>query len=307
MTIHRKKIETFQVNFRTKEQFDFSQIITSPEVVKNDARIKGKNVELSILEDNDRYIVGLVETNRNDNIPPKKNRRDKSISPLGLSSLEGLAYGNVFIYEKRRAILMYEVNKSGCFIDHFIEYLYKCCEGSTIFRGFDIDIKPILKSNEYNRMLRMSFYKSIELKFANPSQILNEYTHKNDAIWNACDSAKSMNSKKVLTKFEVPARGNNIGLSSMTLREVIDRALKLLRGPKGNNVEKIEVYGYETDSEDNKLVPVDLIADRYLKEIILDEPRENTDLLQRQRYQQITELYEKCRPDFDEIFGKGDG
>ena len=153
-------------------------------------------------------------------------------------------------------------------------------------------------------MMKMRFHKSLEVRLANPAQILNDYRHQNDAIWNLCNTGKNISSQKVQSKFEVEARGNTNGLASRTLKTIVDRALEILRGPNGVNVQKIEVVGYETDSDDGKLMPIDLIADRYIQFIELDEPRENTDLLEGQRKQQILELYDKCADDFDSIFGK---
>ena len=89
---------------------------------------------MKILKNGRNYIVGLVETTRNENIPPKKNRRNKKLQALGLTPEEGLAYGNVFIYEKKRNILMYEVNKFGCYVKHFLEYLYRCCREGDQFK-----------------------------------------------------------------------------------------------------------------------------------------------------------------------------
>ena len=153
-------------------------------------------------------------------------------------------------------------------------------------------------------MIKMRFHKSLEVQLANPAQILNEYRHENDALWNLCNTGKNIHSEKVQTKFEVAAKGSSNGLASKTLRTIVDRALELLRGPSGSNVKKIEVIGYESDSEDGGLIPIDLIADRFIQFIELDEPRENADLLESQRKQQIVELYDKCADDFDSIFGK---
>lgn len=306
MSLHKKKVEIFEIIFTTEEEFTFPEVITSTEVVEREFRVKGKDVSLRILNKGKTtdYIVGLVETSRNENIPPKKNRKKKTITKLGLEEGEGLAYANIFLYEKKRGILMYEVNKFGCYVDHFLDYIFRCTKKSKKFTAFDISLNPILKANEYQRMLKMTFHKSLELQVANPKQILEDYKHENDALWNVCSSAASVGSTRVNTKFEVAARGNTTGLTSRSLQTIVDRVLAVMRGPKGSNINKIIVEGYESDSEDNKLQPIDLIADRYLQFIELDEPRENVDLLESQRSKEIKDLYEKCKDDFDTIFGK---
>jgi len=305
MAIVTKKIESFQIVFVTEGEYSFDKVIISDDVVERDAiRIKGKDVSLRILKKNAAIIVGIVETSRNENIPAKKNRRNKKISGLGLAIEEGLVYGNIFIYERERNILMYEVNKFGCFVDHFLKYIQRCCKGSDEFKDFDIKLNPVLKSNEYQRMQNMTFHKSLLLEVANPKQIIKAYRHKNDALWNACSSGAKLGCTKVKALLSVDARGNTVGLSSLSLQTIVDRALSLFRGPLGDNIKKIQVEGYESDSDDNKLIPIDLIADRYIQFMELDEPRENTDLLENQRTAKILELYEDCVDDFDSIFGK---
>ncbi len=290
----------------TEASYNFEEVVTSSDVVERDIRVKGKNVSLRILskKDNKDLIVGLVETSRTDNIPPKKNQSKKTISKLGIEEGEGLAYANIFIFERKRQILMYEVNKFGCYVDHFLLYLYRCTKGSKKYKDFKITINPVLKSNEYQRMLDMRFHKSLEIQVANPKKILENYKHENDALWKICSSSSSISSTKVSTKFEVAANGNSTGLASRSLRSIVDRALEIIRGPLGANIKKLVVEGYESDSDDNKLQPIDLIADRYLKEIELDEPRENIDLLETQRSTEIRTLYDRCIRDFDAIFGK---
>jgi len=304
MAIHKKKVETFQIIVQAEEEVKFQDLITHDDLLDMEMKVKGKIVSLRILQNGRKNIVGLVETSRNENIPPKKNNRNKKIEKLGLTTDEGLAYANVFIYEKHRGILMYEVNKFGCFVDHFKEFIIRCTKKIDDFSALNIELNTVLKANEYQRMIKMRFHKSLEVKFANPAQILNDYHHQNDAIWNLCNTGKNISSQKVQTKFEVEAKGNSNGLASKPLKKIVDRALEILRGPNGANVKKIEVVGYETDSDDGKLMPIDLIADRYIQFIELDEPRENTDLLEAQRKQQILELYNKCSDDFDIIFGK---
>lgn len=111
MAIHTKKVETFEVQLTSDEDYLFESMITDNDIVEAEQKVAGKIVSLKILKNGRSYIVGLVETTRNENIPPKKNRRNKRVQSLGLAPEEGLAYGNIFIYEKRRRILMYEVNK----------------------------------------------------------------------------------------------------------------------------------------------------------------------------------------------------
>jgi hypothetical protein len=304
MAIHKRKIEVFEVKLISEEDYLLEEIITSNDVVEIEQKVVGKNVSLRVLKNGKNYIVGIVETTRNENIPPKKNRKNKKLQSLGLTPEEGLAYGNVFIYEKKRGILMYEVNKFGCYVNHFMEYLYRCCRDSENYESFDLQLLPVLKANEYRRMLQMRFHKSLEVQLAQPTEILDELKHKNDAIFNLCSTGKTMHSERVQAKFEVMIHGGGNGLASNPLKTIVDRILDVAHGPNGKNVEKLIVVGYEKDTDDNGLAPIDLIADRLLREIELDEPRENSDLLEFQRQTQIEAIYKDSLDEFDQIFAK---
>ncbi len=302
MAINKKKVEVFEVKLISDEDYLFENILNSEDVVEIEQKVSGKNVSMKILKNGRNYIVGLVETTRNENIPPKKNRRNKKLQALGLTPEEGLAYGNVFIYEKKRNILMYEVNKFGCYVKHFLEYLYRCCREGDQFESFNLDIRPVLKADEYRRMLNMRFHKSLEVQLAQPTQILEELRHENDAIFNLCSTGKTMHSERVKAKFEVMIHGGGNGLASNPLKRMVNSVLDIANGPNGKNVEKLIVVGYEADSDDNVLEPIDLIADRLLKEIELDEPRENSDLLEFQRQTQIESVYKDSLDEFAQIF-----
>jgi hypothetical protein len=304
MAIHKKKVETFIVAVTGDAPVEFETLLADEDISDQSLKVKGKYVTLNILQKKGDFVVGLVETSRNENIPPKKNRRSKKIEKLGLSEDESLAYANIFLYEKSRRILMYEVNKFGCYMNHFLEFMQRAAMETEKYDPMHIGSDVVLKANEYKRMLDMRFHKSVEVQFANPKQILNEYKHKNDAIFNLCTQGKNIHSEKVQAKFEVSVKGTSNGLASNSLKTMVDRVLEIAKGPNQENVKKLEVVGYESDSEEGGLTPIDLIADRFIHFIKLDEPRENSDLLEVQRQREIKELYKNCLDDFNAIFGR---
>jgi len=304
----QKIIEMFEVKVRTDEKLalSFEDILLSDYVKDMEAYIKGKDISMQIL-DTGSSIIGIMETTRNNNIPPKRNKRSKKIGRLGLADGEGLVYGNIFLYEKKRKILMYEVNKFGCYVDHFLLFLNVCCsEAKDCDWRFSIDIPPILNPNEYKRMKKMDFYKSLELQFSNPTALLEEYHHQNDSLSNAIEIGKKLHSEKFSCKFEVKSkRQGGTGLSQKTLRDMIDKVRSLLGTEIGSkNVKKVTVYGYAQDEDGGeKIEPIDLLVDRYIKHITLSEPRENVDLLPEQRKTKIKKLHKDCEADFAQMFG----
>jgi hypothetical protein len=309
MSFKKKKVEFYKVVLKTlddkKSDLKFDEILSHKEVLSKEVYIKGKELELKIFANNDDYLVGILETSRNNNLPPKKSRKAKTLSKLGLNIDEGLAYGNVFLYDKKRNILMYEVNKFGCYLDHFISFIYLALKESKLFKKFKIKLEVVLATDEYNRIVNMNFHKSVEVQIANPDKMMDEFKHKNGALFNVCDSGKQMNSSRVFAKFEVEAKKNKQGLTTKTVREVINDVTSILQRKSGENIQKVIVTGYENDIE--KLQKIDLIADRYIKEISLDEPRENSNLLEKQRTDEIVKLHKDCLNDLDKIFTQING
>lgn len=310
MSKTQKKVETYKVIVLTKGEndFKFEDIISADEVNERFFGVKGKYVSFKILENTDLYVVGIVETYRNNSVPPKRNHKLKKFAKIGLTDDESLAYGNVFIYEKKRKILMYETNGSGCIVDHFLIYLFMCCKSKkSKFKDFDIKLNEALNANEYKRMLNMSMHKTLEIEVANPTELLKVYKHKNDAFFNFLNFGKKIQSGVFTLKYDIKLdrgkKSETTGLASQAMKEMVDNILEVSRTPQGELIEKLMVVGYEENSP-TKLSAIDLIGDRYIKYIELDEPMQNADLLEGQRKAQIIELYKTSSPELDKIFGK---
>lgn len=307
MALKRKKIEFFKVNIMTMEnspsEISFEEILTIPELQNISLPIKGKEVEFKIMRNTADYIICLLETNRDSSVPPKKHKGNRTFSRIGLNTEEGLAYGNVFLYDKNRNIIMYESNKSGCYLDHFVDFIYSALQvgQSELFRTFRVKFEVILTHDEYNRILNFGFHKSIEVEIAKPDRIVEDFEHQNNALFSAIESGRQLNSSKVFAKFEVEGRPNKgEGLAAMSIRDILNDAARLMQGRNSENVKKVVVSGYEAGA--SKLKKIDLVADRYIKFIQLDEPREQSNLLETQRTQRILELHNICEVDFDRMF-----
>lgn len=302
-----KKIDTVRVTVKSIEGHKFEDILTSSAVDGREYSIKGKDVTLTVMEKPSAYVIGLIETSRRHNVPPKKNKTKKTIGGLGLGDDEGLAYANIFIYDTKTRVLMYEVNKNGCYLDHFVDFIYRCCNAKdSPYTSIDISLANVLSIDGYKKVMNMTVKKSVEFSIARPSQMIQEYNNKHGAVAESVKTGAELNSDRASSKFEVimsgKAKHQGKSLAVQPIGIMIDELNNLLLGKYRNNLEKFIVAGYEQDSDDNKISTIDLIADRYKAIIKLDEPRENTDLLEDQRKKQIKELYQKCKSDFKEMF-----
>ena len=294
------KIDTEWVD-KTVSTLTFDQIIQNTEFINTEFYLKGKNYELKILNNTNDYIIGLIETTNKNNIPPKKNRKLKTVSKLGLTNDEGLAYANIFLFDKHTQVLIYEVNKMGCYIDNFISFIYLVWKNVNKNIQFKLRPNTVLNKDEYNRILKMSFHKSLEMQLANPTKLLEDDKHMNESLLHICKSGKDMNSSKVFAKFEVEAKRNQQKpLSSKKISSVLKGLQKIMIGKNGENVKKVIVKGYTEDS--NELTSIDLIADRMLRFIKLDEPKESNDLLEKQRKEEILRVYQECTNELNDIF-----
>ncbi len=296
-----KKVELVQVQLST-EDFSFTDILRHDDFINHSIWVKGKWLEAQILQDGRNLIVGLMITTRSSNIPPKRNRRNKRTQSLGLSDEEGLAYANVFLYDRNKNVLFYEVNKFGCYLDHFSEFIYKSFEDNEDMTGFAINLQPVLNRDEYERMMSMDQHKSLEVVIANPRAVIQEFDGQNNAVTTVINSAAEINSEKFTWKYEVSARSPR-SLGSRTLSQIVNQLLRIVRSPVGDNIKKIIVKGYEEDPEEENIATIDLIADRFQSNIELDEPRENVDLLEEQRKTEIIREYRRCLPELEQILG----
>ena len=70
-------------------------------------------------------VLGIIETTQDSDIPPIKNKTTKEYSSVGINpETEGLAYANIFIYDSLRNILIFEINKNGCFLNKELQLPY---------------------------------------------------------------------------------------------------------------------------------------------------------------------------------------
>ncbi len=303
-----KKVETLTVEVNSTKNISFADLLLCEHFKGKQKYISGKDVALRVLEHNttNNTIIGIVETSRKANVPPKKDLIKKTISKLGLGSSEALVYANVFIYDVSRKLIMYEVNKNGCYLEHFISFFYRCSKDQGCpFTEFDIKMVPVLKKNEYLRLKRLDYIKSVEIEVSNPSEIEIADADKNEAMVSMISSGVRLGSTKVHAKFNVHSKSEKKGLLNQPVSSMVQFARKLLTSSNSPNIKKIIISGYDSDGEfPNKLEPIDLVADRYLKTIELNEPRENSDLLESQRSNSIKALHASCCADFDLIFAK---
>ncbi|HEU4496331.1 MAG TPA: hypothetical protein VFR70_04700, partial [Flavobacterium sp.] len=173
------KVDVVSVSIRqhddVKVKMLFSDILKHPEILEQEKSINSKTVHYSILEENDKYIVGFVRTILDKDLPAKIDKATKEISKLDVKENEGLAFGNVFLYSFELGCIFFEVNKNSIYLNIFKDFLYKCYKESPTLKdktSFDISFGTIYRKKEYERALKMKHYKSFRLKVHQPGKLL---------------------------------------------------------------------------------------------------------------------------------------
>lgn len=259
-------------------------------------------------------VLGIIETTQDSDIPPIKNKTTKVYSSVGINpETEGLAYANVFIYDSIRNILIFEINKNGCFLNQFIEFIYSQWMSNEENIPFDLKFDAVLRANEYQRMLDMDYYKRITVDLYNPVELINCFNEANDSLANNLlrtqIQAGQQNNANIL-RLEHIAMGkriNPMGLSRSLVKGVVD-AVKVSIADSGHrqNIQKIEVLGYSVDIDSGKSTSktIDILADTFNESFRIPDVQIQSNIQLADRKQGIETLYSKVLPEIRTIIGR---
>jgi hypothetical protein len=151
-----KKIEVFKVTIKTTDQseFKFEDVLLNRNFQNIDKKQGGKHIQLAYVEDKGDYVVGIVQTTKMNATPPKRNVLTNETKPLGLEKSEGLLYGNVFLYQKTKSVLLYEVTKDSLFIGQLDSFIYDLVRESDLIK-FDVRFRPLMNADAMRKLLEM--------------------------------------------------------------------------------------------------------------------------------------------------------
>lgn len=259
----------------------------------------GKAFELKLLETTESgYIIGLVVTTQNKEIPPKHIPATQHFVPVDIAANEGLAFGNVFLYE---------INRNGCYVSQFIQFVYSNWNSINEHIKFSLKIVPILRSSSYQRMCDMNYYKKFVLEIFRPNELMNYLAHSNNGIatilQNQLQGGSVSNSSTMkIEQVAINRRQNPLGISHSYVREMSDIVLSALGAGFRQNIEKLEVSGYTEDPESSRRVKtIDLIADSFDAWFFIEEIHRQSDLQETERKQEIQGLYTRLLPELQII------
>lgn len=310
MKTKKCKVDVVSVKIRQLDhvtlKMGFKDILKHPEILDQEKYINNKTVHYSILEENDRYIIGFIRTTLDKDLPAKIDKRTKEISKLDVKETEGLVFGNIFIYSLELSCIFYEVNKNSIYLNIFQDFLYKCYKESETLKdstSFSIDFATIYKKHEYERAVKLRHYKSFVLKVHQPAELLNSIKEVNRVLEDKIDNdfiaqltqASELNSDFAEIEFNVSNPKKTGGLYKEKMVSILGRLKNLLGYTQvREHIEKVEICGYSTESQSK--IPIDLLGDVYFTTFKIPVPRLDSTLQKKERKENIIELYDKEFP-----------
>jgi hypothetical protein len=298
----KKKIEVFQVRIKTVDgsELKFEHLLLNNEFASQEIKIGPKYLQFVFVEERGDLIVGLVQSTKMAATPPKNNILTKTLSPLGLTEPEGLAYGNVFLYSKSQNFFLYEVTKDGLFMGQFSDHIYKLYHKYNEGRdealvAFDIKFHIVMNLDAAQKILSMGSQKSVHMQFVAPGEILKKVKNSQKSIKEIAKPGEEFGAELIDVTYKITSRkGKSLHTSKINqVLEWISNNYDLMR----SNVKQFTIRGYEEDVEN--ITEVDLIKDKMIEFINYNEDKNMVDLKPFLRKQEIIGAYERIKNDLD--------
>ena len=309
----KKKVDitSVEINCLTRgEAPQFTHILNSLE--NSEHNINNKSFELSIIDsERNGVTVAFIETTQDSDLPPVKNKRSKELTALDINpNEEGLAFANILLYDEQLNILIYEINRNGCFLGSLKEWIEESWNNNHEGQEIEINFPAVIRRNEYNRVLGMTNYRKIVCKLLNPSRIVREINDQNTSLAEQIIYQQAENCRQTGADFVTieqkctTLRLNPHGLSRDLVNGIADFARNMMQQASLRQcVDTIEITGYSIDPESNrqKIRTIDLFADTFDESFTIPEIRQQINLQREERKNGIFQVYNKVIPELRQI------
>jgi hypothetical protein len=288
----------------------FNQLLSCIEA--NEYYVNGKLFELSMLDSEVQGVaMAFIETTQDSDLPPVKNKQSKELTALDINpNEEGLAFANILLYDTRLNVLIYEINRNGCYLGKLKEWIERRWNENHEEQEIEIYFPAIIRRNEYNRVIGMTNYRKLVCKLLNPTQIVYEMNNHSESLAEQIIRQQAENGIQTGADFVTIEQNctllrlNPHGLSRDFVRGVADFTRNLLQRTRlRQNVETIEITGYSIDPESNrqKIRTIDLLADTFDESFMIPEVQLQVNLQREDRKAGILRLYERIAPELRQI------
>ena len=254
--------------------------------------------------------TGIVITGQNKDLPPKRNNQTGEFSTLGVNvAEESISFGNILFYDQRLNVLLYEVNLNGCDPERFATFLENSWNNDEEHELDKISIKftVVVRKSEYERAIRIGFYKEFYAELTNPAEIAQAYKDEHDSLYSLAKqyvngAIKSNSDTYVVKMTSFGRKGRDTGLDVRQTKKLIDSFHFIQQGLQRHNVTALKVKGYfMSPDEPDTIQPVNLIADSFNEFIKLQIKEQHSDLQESERRIEIERIYTKILPELKRI------
>lgn len=308
MAKQRKRIEVLTpVITSSEDNVSFVDLLSCANGKRKSIDIK--SIELKMLTTAiEKCRTGIVISCQNKELPPKRNYQTGEFSAIGLNTeIESLSYGNIFFYDKVLNVLLYEVNLNGCDPDKFGDLLVEAWNNENEDSRVSIRFTTIVRQSEYERAMRMGYYKEFYAELTCPLEIAQKYRDETSTQYKLAKSyvndAVRSNSDTIIVKMSsFGKKGKDEGLNIKYIKKLIESFHFLQLGTQNKNVSQLRVKGYFTDpNEPETIQPVNLVADTFQEFIKLGVVQQNTNLKESERKSEVERVYKKILPELRRI------
>lgn len=314
MAKKRRNVDVLSVNLRFIDDSHIASFVDILNYINGrEYRCNEKILSLNMLRtDKADCDLGIIVTTQDSDIPPKRNKNTGNYSPVQINTTEeGFAYANIFLYDHRRNILLYEINRNGCYPNQFREFIYSHWNADEDNVKFDLTFPSVVRANEYARMLRMDRYKKISIQLYNPIELQKCIAEENLSICenilkHNIEMGTQSNANTITIEQVALQKGiNPMGLSRSMVKGLVDAVkLNIVDCGHRQNVQTLRVEGYTSDSEDpNRCKPIDIIADSFDEYFKITDIQVHRDVQQIERKEGIENLYDKLLPEIRQLIG----
>lgn len=236
-----------------------------------DYRLTEKMFELYLRDTaKEDCLLGFVETTQDKDIPPIKNKQTKAFSAVNINvHEEGLAFANVFLYDTILKVLIYEVNRNGCYLQMLKDWLESQWNEEHEDAPIEIHFAAVCRLDEYQRMLRMDSYRKISYEICEPTALLEVLNQEEESL--ACNLLKSqaeaaannnINYVSIEQKCD-PIKINRNGIQTEWARDFTTLINRLCAIGARSCIKSYKIQGYHMDPESQKpkSVTIDLLQD----------------------------------------------
>jgi hypothetical protein len=225
--------------------------------------IKEKKIEISHIDVQPNYIVGLFVSTQDTGIAPLHTPGDEEdYSAVPVPDGKGFAYPNVFVYLRELNVLAWEKNYLGLSESGMADFV----NSKAIDLGLDLVVKfmPIMNLDAAERISKFLEISKVELKVTEPTEFLRGEYAENGAMSDIESIAKKTNASRSMSITLVAQEKSTRKLNKKSILDILTGFIPIKMNKHGRDKNKMIIVGTTRD-EDGRIIEeaVNIVINRY--------------------------------------------